>query len=449
MAPQLILINPWIVDFAAYDFWSKPLGLLQIAGYLRNHGFKIHFIDCLDVHHPGMKKSEGYKAPIRRAFGTGKYWRTRMEKPEFLAHIPRPYSRYGLSQEVFVRALQEVEKPSAILVTSLMTYWYPGVQAAISLARKVHPDVPVLLGGIYARLCRTHALRYSGADFVAEEKQLDFPHAVIDILVKYGVPIPADLKSGPSYPAFDLLNRPEYVCIATSSGCPYGCRYCAGPFLNPRFTQRNTDEVLAEILHWQHSLGITDIAFYDDALLVCSDTHINPLLNKIIERKPGLRFHVPNALHVREISPVTARLLRKAGFQTLRLGLETTDKGLRGKLDRKIGAGDFENAVKYLRDAGFDRQDIGVYVLMGLPGQPVQSVIETLSEVDHVGAVPYLAEYSPIPHTSLWEQAVAASGKDLSEPLLQNNTLIPCWDEEAQSRVPELREMAGAIRRSK
>ncbi|MFQ5628541.1 MAG: hypothetical protein ACE5I1_07255 [bacterium] len=29
--PTFLLVNPWITDFAAYDFWSKPLGLLYIA----------------------------------------------------------------------------------------------------------------------------------------------------------------------------------------------------------------------------------------------------------------------------------------------------------------------------------------------------------------------------------------------------------------------------------
>ena len=56
MASDLILINPWIYDFAAYDLWSKPLGLLYIAGYLRECGYTIHLVDCLDVHHPGMKQ---------------------------------------------------------------------------------------------------------------------------------------------------------------------------------------------------------------------------------------------------------------------------------------------------------------------------------------------------------------------------------------------------------
>jgi hypothetical protein len=52
--PHILLINPWIHDFAAYDFWAKPLGLLTIAGILRLHGYEITYIDCLDRFHPEL-----------------------------------------------------------------------------------------------------------------------------------------------------------------------------------------------------------------------------------------------------------------------------------------------------------------------------------------------------------------------------------------------------------
>ena len=152
MTPSLILINPWIYDFAAYDLWSKPLGLLYLAGYLRHCGFRIHFIDCLDVHHPGMKGKPFFKTPKRRLFGTGKFWRKEIPRPAPLNDISRPYSRYGLSLDVFEEELKKTRNPAAILVTSLMTYWYPGVKEVIRLAKKIHPGVPVILGGIYARL---------------------------------------------------------------------------------------------------------------------------------------------------------------------------------------------------------------------------------------------------------------------------------------------------------
>ena len=166
MKPALILINPWIYDFAAFDLWSKPLGLLFIAGYLRERGFRIHVIDCLSRHHPGMKADKSVFLSHRHAFGTGKFHRDQVPKPPPLRHVARPFSRYGISRELFVHDLKRIEDPAAILVTSLMTYWYLGVNEVIALARDIHPGVPVLLGGIYATLCRDHAMSFSGADRV-------------------------------------------------------------------------------------------------------------------------------------------------------------------------------------------------------------------------------------------------------------------------------------------
>jgi len=34
---HILLVNPWITDFTAYDFWLKPLGLLSIASILREN----------------------------------------------------------------------------------------------------------------------------------------------------------------------------------------------------------------------------------------------------------------------------------------------------------------------------------------------------------------------------------------------------------------------------
>jgi hypothetical protein len=46
------------------------------------------------------------------------------------------------------------------------------------------------------------------------------------------------------------------------------------------------------------------------------------------------------------------------------------------------------------------------------------------------GATPMLAEYSPIPGTGLWEEAVKSSPFPISaEPLYQNNSILPCrWE---------------------
>ncbi|MBW1779817.1 MAG: cobalamin-dependent protein [Deltaproteobacteria bacterium] len=446
MKHSLILINPWIYDFAAYDLWSKPLGLLYLAGYMRACGAHVHLIDCLDVHHPDMLRHPSSKPPQRRSYGTGKFWKAAVPKPSLLQDIPRPYSRYGLFPDVFERELRRVTKPSAILVTSLMTYWYPGVQEAIRLAKEVHPGVPVILGGIYARLCPEHAVMNSGADRVVSGHG---PASLAAALDECGIHIPVNRPDDvpTPYPAFDLLTKIDYVCIMTSSGCPCRCQYCASHFLYPELRRREPEEVLEEIVYWHREFGVQNFAFYDDALLAGLGNHTAGLLEGLARLDLNLRFHTPNALHVRGVTGEIARLMRRTGFQTIRLGLETSDMPLHRDLDNKVSTGDFERTMYHLRKARFDPRDMGAYVLIGLPEQDVDSIVQTIHFVGENGAVPYLSEYSPIPHTSLWEKAVASSDYDLqSEPLFHNNTLLPCWDDTQKKDLSRLKRLVSDIR---
>lgn len=444
--PQsLVLINPWIYDFAAYDLWSKPLGLLTLAGYLRECGFDITLIDCLDVHYPGLGNDPDRKSPVRRKFGTGKFFREQIPRPPQLKGIDRPYSRYGIPVPVFRDSIADMPRPACFLVTSLMTYWYPGVFEVIRILREVHPQVPILLGGIYARLCRRHAEVHSGATAVIRETN---PTAIIRLLENQGLHAPRE-PAGFPHPAFDLYTHIDYICLMTSTGCPYRCRYCASHFLSPHVTRRDPYEIFADILYWHNTFETGDFAFYDDALLVSAKNHIRVILEEILKNDLSIRFHTPNALHVREINKDMARLLKETGFRTIRLGYETSDPGLHRRLDNKVFPGDFERAVANLLKAGFTRQEIGAYILTGLPGQSVDSVAETVEIVARTGATPYLAEYSPIPHSDLWEDAVKSSGYDLAaDPLYHNNTLLPCWTPDQRNAFRDLKNHVIEIRRT-
>ncbi len=88
---------------------------------------------------------------------------------------------------------------------------------------------------------------------------------------------------------------------------------------------------------------------------------------------------------------------------------------------------ELRKAVAYLLEAGYRPIDIGVYLLCGLPGQEAREIEAGIDLVLEIGARPILAEYSPIPGTPLWDDAVRQSRYDIvSEPLFQNNSLLPC-----------------------
>jgi radical SAM superfamily enzyme YgiQ (UPF0313 family) len=117
----------------------------------------------------------------------------------------------------------------------------------------------------------------------------------------------------------------------------------------------------------------------------------------------------------------------RAGFKTLRLGLETAAFDKRAELDEKVTAEEFKRAVSCLRAAGFQKDMIGAYLLAGLPGQDTASIEDSINIVRENNVTPVPAWYTPIPHTVLWPDAVASSRYDLeSDPVFSNNAILPC-----------------------
>ena len=431
--PHILLINPWITDFAAYDLWLRPLGLLYIASLLRENGFRVTLIDCLDFY----SKTKEY--------GDGKFFKTRIEKPLSLKSIPRNYSQYGIPEEMLLKRFSFIEeKPALIGITSGMTYWYPGVFKLIELTKKFFKNVPILLGGIYATLCYDHAKQYSDVDIVFKGKDEWEALKLISELTNFELSIDnwvLKIDDLP-YPAFDLYPQLDYVCISTSRGCPLHCTYCASPVLSKGFVRRDPLKVVDEIEYWTSKYRVNNISFYDDALLIDPSKHIIPILKEVIRRGVQCHFHTPNGLHIREIDEELAVLLFRSRFKTIRLGFETSNEVMQAETGGKVDNQEFLRAIKYLKRAGYSGNEIGVYFMAGLPGQRVGEIEESIAFVRETGAKPILVEYSPIPKTPMFEKAKQMSPFDLEkEPLYHNNSILPCqWEGFTMADFKRLKE---------
>ena len=355
-----------------------------------------------------------------------------------------------MSAEILHKDLLDLmsEPPDAVLVTSLMTYWYPGVFEAVHTIRKVFPKTPILLGGIYATLCTEHARKYSGADMVISgpgERPLRL--ALEKLFPSFSTSLSEESEAEEEdYPAFDLLPKVDYLCVLTSRGCPLGCHYCASNQLYPHFIQRNPEHVFREICHGVERFGVRDLAFYDDALLLNAQDGILPLLQRIVDSKLNLRLHVPNGLHLKYLNWELARLMKRAGFVTIRLGYESPDPLWQAQTGGKAARQDLCSALRNLTSAGFVAQQLGVYLMMGLPGQTPGQVEAGIREVRKAGGMPRLAEYSPIPGTRMWEEAKRSARYDIEgEPLYHNNSLMPCAsDLFSEERVQKLKRLSKA-----
>lgn len=420
MTKRALLINPWITDFAAYDLWARPLGLLWTGAILKENEIEVSLIDCLEK----PELNEGFHKLTYKEDGTGRFRKTEIPKPPVLSFVPRVYGRYGILLEDFQRRLADTEKPDVVLVTSSMTYWYPGVFEAISLIKAEWPDVKIVLGGRYSALCTEHAEKYSGADFVIPGFPGKRLKETLSSILDISISIPDSFECFP-LPAHNLLRNTSIAAITTSIGCPYKCTYCVSNDLSGGFQVRNVDDVFNEISHLVNNLGTRHIAFYDDALLVNSEKRLNVILERIENEKMKVNLYNPNAMHARLINHKTSELMKSAGFTYLRIGYEFADEANQEKTGGKVNTDDIQRAVGVLKAAGFRTDEIGVYILCGHPAQKYETIKSAVDVVIDAGAAPILAEYSPIPGSADFVDAVNTFNHDPSiDPLLQNSSII-------------------------
>ncbi len=439
MSNLVIIINPPIYDFAAYDLFIKPMGLLYLAAFLRRAGYEVRFIDALDRHHPAMVRRFG--PPIIKPNGTGKYHAETIEKPSCLRHVPRFYRRFGMPEEVIRECLEKAagdQSPAAVLLGSMMTYWYPGVVHTISLVREIFPHVPVGLSGVYTRLMPEHARRVCRPDMIFIDGRFITALRWLDILVgreRDYSRLNDDFPSWP-LPAYDLYDKLDYLTLVTSLGCPYHCQYCASRDLQPHLEQLtpmafiDQFQTLLPLLE-KHLRDRTDaprhIAFIDDALLANVDRHITPILEQISRFAKPFHFYTPNGLHCRFVTRQVAKLMFNVGFKMIRLSYEASDESGRWQQasDNKVHDREFHRAVKNLIAAGFPPRQLEVYILTGLPGQTMREIEDSAAAVHRAGLKIRLCQYTPIPGTPLFNLSCSRYGIDPDEPLMHNNSILP------------------------
>jgi hypothetical protein len=406
MTPKILLVNPPIYDFAAYDFWLKPYGLLSAAGYLRSRAdFKL--FDYLDRTHPlvaGQKDLESDR------WYRGRFYNRKIPNPACLEAIPRYYRRFGLPRNIFEDFIATEGPFDLAFIQTTMTYWYRGVKEAIENIRKAHPNTKIVLGGNYVTLCRSHAENL-GADFIVRGTNLQ-------PLWEY-VGISPGSKQPALWEAYDKL---RVGVLKLTEGCPFKCTYCSVPKVYGKFKTRPLKRSLAE-LELLSRLGVENIAFYDDALLFEPQNVFIPFLNEVRNRKLKVNFHSPNALNARFITKDLAELMVRAGFKTFYLGFESSSSQWQKRTGSKVFSDELARAVKHLISAGAEPANITAYQILGHPYIDIQHLETSMHFVNSLGIRGMLADFSPIPGTPDGEYC--RRWVDMDEPLMHNKTAFP------------------------
>jgi len=403
-----LLINPPVYDTQYWSEWSQPYGLVRIAALLRSKAYRnIDFFDFMEATTPSGESDANSKriVPKHRIHHDEGY--SDQNGPAFRA---RPYviekdgQRLELFKHHFGKHWDEFEEwiklkgldkrpPTEIYIGSVMSYWWESTRDLIIRIRRLCGKKPkIVIGGIYPSIAPEHAARFTNADVIVAGEVHEANDLWTDLSV-YETP-------------------PTYAIITPSRGCPYNCHYCAARTLNDGVQQvrfRSVDDIFAEMQDKYERFGIRDFALYADFLLIRYQDNLIPLLRKIVAAKSPWRLYAPEGLDTRFLaqSQELCDLLKAARLQKLYLPVENIDDEVLLSLNRKhVKLRHVVEAAKNVERAGFAMRhnEVNGYCLYGLPGEHVNSVVQTALFVsDVIGSViPML--FAPVPSTQLFDK---------------------------------------------
>jgi hypothetical protein len=406
VARRILLVNPPVYDFAAYDFWLKPYGLLSVAGCLRGEADFVLF-DYLDRAAPFMAKRKDLASD---RWGRGRFYHEIIPNPVCLEPIPRYFRRFGVPRSLFQDSLAREAPFDFALIQTTMTYWYQGIREVIEDIRKAQPETKIILGGNYVTLCTGHAEKL-GADFLLTGTNLE-------PLWEY-IGLKPDMNQPALWEAYEKL---DVGVLKLSDGCPFNCTYCSVPNVYGKFRPRAMQRCLAE-LELLVKRGVGNIAFYDDALLFEANRVFVPFLNELLKRGIKVNLHTPNGLNARFVTSELAELMVRAGFKTFYLGFESASSKWQQDTGAKVSCDELARAAECLTSAGAEPASITAYQMLGHPHSGVKDVEASMRFVNSLGIRGMLADFSPIPGTPDGEYC--RKWVNMDEPLMHNKTAFP------------------------
>lgn len=189
------------------------------------------------------------------------------------------------------------------------------------------------------------------------------------------------------FPKHELFfaNERTCGCLLTSRGCPFACSFCCLDHMSKRRVRfRSVENIVAEIEHMVASFPkMTRLWIHDDTFFVDNERVIR-FCDEIVKRGIKLDFVCSG-----RAKPLSARLVSKlveAGFSMVMLGLESGDNSVLKSCRKGITQKDMLAAFRLFAGTPIE---LKVFLIVGLPGETLATVQETIRFVKRLQKIKY------------------------------------------------------------
>ena len=112
-----------------------------------------------------------------------------------------------------------------------------------------------------------------------------------------------------------IKKNKKFLPIITSRGCPYRCKFCVSPTLNPNWRYRSAKNVVDEMEYFHNTLNVVDFHVSDLDPTV-NEKRIIDICNIIIQRKLKIEWKLSQGTKVETIKNMsTLDLMKKVRFK--------------------------------------------------------------------------------------------------------------------------------------
>ena len=392
---KVLLIQPPIQDFYQTTIRTQPIGLAYLAASLVRHGHEAAILDC----QTGQRRA----IPVPPELSHLRQFYPFDDRSPFKLYTG--YYHFGMAWDEIRRSIEASEADVFGISSSFTPYHGEALEIA-RLVKEWDGKKVVVMGGAHVSGDPEGVLQSPFVDYVVlGEGEIRFPRLLeamergavehLEEIDGMGyrkdgrihiVPVQCFIEDldGLPYPSRELLDPERYrfgkkrsTMLITSRGCPHRCAYCSAHLvMGSTFRKRSPNAVLREMLecHRRYNIRLFDI---EDDNFTFDRARAKELMKLILETfgERRLELTAMNGVSYASLDKELLDLMGRAGFRSIGLSLVSADASIREGMARPGSPSSFDEILKEAEMAGLDAT---VYAILGMPGQTIEEMVDTL-----------------------------------------------------------------------
>lgn len=162
------------------------------------------------------------------------------------------------------------------------------------------------------------------------------------------------------------------VSMITSRGCPYHCTWCSKQVYGDTFRRRDPDRVIDELEAVRREYDPDQIWFADDMFTI-NRRWVHRFARAMVARRAQVPFYLIGRPESLDAAMVAA--MAEAGLKRMYLSAESGAQHVLDAMRKEDTVEDIHRASRLLRAHGVE---LGVFVMLGYPGESAEDVDATL-----------------------------------------------------------------------